>query len=156
MELTSQVTTFVITIVTGVVLGVLFDFYRVLRGNYDPKTLLTWFTDLLYWFVATVVILVALVFSNWGELRFYVFLGIISGLGLYYTWLSNYAIRLFSNVIRLIVMMIKLVRTIIISVFVRPTGYCMRMVWWPFAFVYRKTAMWYHIRWPDVPEDEKK
>ena len=84
MELNGQVFTFLMTIVTGMLLGGLFDCYRVLRRTFKPKAFMTWLADLLYWLVATVVMFIALVFSNWGELRFYVFIGVLSGLGVYY------------------------------------------------------------------------
>jgi spore cortex biosynthesis protein YabQ len=155
VELASQVTTFVMTIMTGALLGVLFDLYRVLRRSHNPSAVCTWFTDLLYWLVATTVIFIALVFSNWGELRFYVFIGILSGLGLYYNWLSIYTIRLFAHGIRLIVSTIGLLRKIVSNVLFRPTRYCMRMICWPVAFSYRKMIAWYHVRWPPILDDEK-
>ena len=156
MELTGQVLTFTITILTGIFLGVLFDFYRVLRGKCKPKALMTWCTDLLYWLLATAVVFIALVFSNWGELRFYVFIGILSGLGLYYNWLSLYAMRLFSNVIRLIITGFSLIKKVIIGVFFKPGVYCMRMVSWPFMVVARKVFVWYRTRWLGQSDEEKK
>ncbi len=156
MELASQVTTFVITIVTGALLGVLFDFYRVLRGNCNPKTVCTWFTDLLYWLVSTAVIFIALIFSNWGELRFYVFIGILSGLGLYYNLLSRYAIYLFSKLIRLVSITLGLINKIMINLLFKPGRYCLRIMSYPMLFVNRRITAWYHIRWPTISDDEKK
>ncbi|MBP2628262.1 MAG: spore cortex biosynthesis protein YabQ [Firmicutes bacterium] len=155
MELTGQVMTFVITIMTGMLLGVLFDCYRVLRGTFSPKRLVTWFTDLLYWLVATAIVFIALVFSNWGELRFYVFIGILSGLGVYYNWLSLYAIRLFSKTIKLIIAGLSLLKKIFIGAFLKPGRYCMRLVSRPFMFVGHKATTWYRTRWPKPPDDEK-
>ena len=156
MELTGQVLTFVITITTGILLGVLFDFYRVLRGTFNPKVLVTWVTDLLYWLVATAVVFIALVFSNWGELRFYVFIGILSGLGLYYNWLSLNVIRLFSKTIKLIIAGSNLLKKIFISVFLKPGVYCVRIASWPFMFVGHRTTAWFRTRYPKPPANEKK
>ena len=155
MELTGQVLTFVMTIMTGILLGVVFDSYRVLRGTFNPKPLLTWFTDLLYWLVATAVVFIALVFSNWGELRFYVFIGILSGLGLYYNWLSLYIIRIFSNTIKLIIAGLNLMKKTFIGAFLKPGVYCIRMASWPFMFVGCKMIAWYNVRYPKPPDDEK-
>lgn len=156
MELTSQVLTFVMTIVTGILLGILFDCYRVLRGTFNPKTLMTWFTDLLYWLVATAVVFIALVVSNWGELRFYVFMGILSGVGVYYRWLSLYAIRLLSSIVRLIIATLGLMKRTFISILLRPGVYCMRMASRPFVFACHKATSWCHIRWSKPPDDDKK
>lgn len=154
MELNGQVLTFVMTIVTGMLLGGLFDCYRALRCRFKPKTFMTWLADLLYWLVATVVMFIALVFSNWGELRFYVFIGVLSGLGLYYNWLSVYAIRLFLGGIELVSKMLQLIRIIFNSVFIKPIFYFVRMVVWPFIFICKKIGRWSRARW-FKPPDEK-
>ena len=156
MEFAGQVWIFVITIMTGILLGGLFDCYRVLRGTFNPKALMTWFTDLLYWLLATAVVFVVLVFSNWGELRFYVFIGILGGLVLYYNFLSLYALRLFSNTIKLIIAALSLLKKIFINSLVKPGVYCMRIASWPFRFMGRKATAWHRAHWPKPPEDEKK
>lgn len=156
MQFNSQVTTFLITITTGILLGVLFDGYRVLRGTFNPKVLTTWFTDLLYWLLATVIVFFALVISNWGELRFYVFLGIISGVVFYYRLLSLYTIRLFSVVIRLIKKTSILIKKIFIVLIIKPVVLCMKIIGWPFKFTNRKVRTWYREKYPKPPIDEKK
>lgn len=156
MELSGQVLTFVFTIITGIFLGGVFDCYRVLRGIFNPKTLITWFTDLLYWLIATAVVFIVLVFSNWGELRLYVFIGILSGLVLYYNFLSLYAIRLFSKTIKLIIAGLSLMKKIFMSAFVKPGIYCMRIISCPFMFIGRKATAWHRALWSKPPEDGKK
>lgn len=156
MELTSQVITFLMTIVTGILLGMLFDGYRVLRGIFNPRILATGVADLLYWIIATGVVFTSLVLSNWGELRFYVFIGILSGLGLYYKWCSIWAIRLLSSGIKLIMNGVKLMKKIIINGILRPILYCMRLVSWPFMFCWHKMRIAYHSRCIKLPEEEEK
>ncbi len=154
MELNGQVFTFLMTIVTGMLLGGLFDCYRVLRRTFKPKAFMTWLADLLYWLVATVVMFIALVFSNWGELRFYVFIGVLSGLGVYYRWLSLYAIRFFLGGISLIIALLKLLKKILFAVVIRP-GLCfMKITVWPFMFVCKKITCWYQAH-RLKPPDEK-
>lgn len=156
LELTGQVTTFIMTIGTGILLGVLFDCYRVLRGAFAPKAVMTWFTDLLYWLIATAVVFISLVLSNWGELRFYVFIGIISGLGLYYKWLSFYLIRLVARGVCFIILVLRFLKRIVIIIVVRPIVYCMRMVSCPFQFLWHQLVMWCRMRWIKPADDEKK
>lgn len=156
MQFNSQVITFLITIATGIILGVLFDGYRVLRGTFRPKVLTTWFTDLLYWLLATVIVFLALVISNWGELRFYVFLGIISGVVFYYRLLSLYTIRLFSVVIKVIKKTIMLIKRIFVVLLIKPVVLCMEIIAFPFKFINRKVRTWYRKKYPKPPIDEKK
>ncbi len=156
MHMDSQLSAFLTTIATGITLGVLFDCYRVLRGTFRPKVLVTWVTDLLYWLVATVIVFIALVISNWGELRFYVFLGISCGVALYYRLLSLWVIRVLSFVIKLIKDIATLVRKSFILFVIRPVVICFRIISWPFRFLDSKVRGWYHVKYPKPPIDEKK
>ena len=155
MDFNSQVITFLITIATGIVLGVLFDCYRVLRGNFRSRGLVTCLTDLLYWLLATVVVFLALVVSNWGELRFYVFLGILSGVGLYYRLVSLYAIRLFSFFIRFVKSIVNFIKRVVKVFFIRPILFCIKIIGWPFRFAQSRLRSWYRYWYPKPPKDEK-
>ncbi|SFM18153.1 spore cortex biosynthesis protein YabQ [Pelosinus propionicus] len=156
MYVESQFSIFLSTVATGITLGVLFDCYRVLRGTFRPKVLITWVTDLLYWLIATAIVFIALVLSNWGELRFYVFLGIISGVGLYYRLLSLYMIRLFAGMIKLTKTIITLIKNMIIVFIIRPVSLCVKIVIWPFRWISSKIKAWYQVLRPEPPLDEKK
>ena len=151
-----QVITFVMTMVIGMLLGVVFDCYRVLRRTFNPQTLMTWFTDLLYWLIVTAIVFFSLVLSNWGELRFYVFIGILGGLGLYYKWVSLWAIRFFLSGIRFIIVGLKLVKRSFIRIILRPGIYCIRIVSWPLKFLWYKFRGWCRTLWIKPPDDEKK
>lgn len=155
MQVDSQLYTFIITIATGILLGALFDCYRVLRGTFRPRAVMTWVTDLLYWLIATVIVFLALVVSNWGELRFYVFLGIVSGVILYYRLLSLYAIRLLLAIIRLIKGIVTLFKKAVVFI-IKPIVLCINIIYWPFRFFGSKAKGWYYTKFPKPPIDEKK
>jgi len=156
VELTNQVFTFMMTIVTGMVLGILFDSYRVLRGTCNPQLVLTWCMDLLYWLVATVIVFIALVSSNWGELRFYVFIGMLTGVACYYHWLSIYIIRMLSTFVQVTRESVRWMKKIVVHMFFTPGLYCIRMLLFPFIFIWKKMISWFSIRWPKRPDEEKK
>lgn len=98
----AQIYSFLGTIVTGLVLGILFDFYRVFRMITRPKKFLTCLGDLVFGLLATVAVFFVLLYSNWGEFRLYVFIGMIMGLFLYYNLLSWLVIKLLVGTCRLI------------------------------------------------------
>lgn len=156
MELSGQVISFAMTIGTGILLGSLFDCYRVLRGAFAPKAVMTWFADLFYWGVATAVVFISLVLSNWGELRFYVVIGILSGVTLYYKCLSHYLIRLFAQGIRLLIIGVGYCKSLFVTILIRPFLYCMKILSWPFHFIWKQLVVWCHTRWIRPPNDEKK
>lgn len=87
-SLAGQTYAFMMTILAGGVVGLLFDVYRVFRSLLRPKQLATALTDLLYWIVVTPTVFALLLAGNWGELRFYVLIGLCVGLLLYFQTLS--------------------------------------------------------------------
>lgn len=99
-SLAEQTYAFLMTILAGGVIGLLFDLYRVLRSTLRPKQLATAMTDLLYWIVVTPTVFAMLLAGNWGELRFYVLVGLAIGLILYFQALSAAVIWLFMGAIK--------------------------------------------------------
>lgn len=86
--LAQQTYAFLMTILAGGVAGFLFDLYRVARSLTRPRQLATAVADLLYWIVVTPIVFALLLAGNWGELRFYVLIGLGVGLLLYFQALS--------------------------------------------------------------------
>lgn len=99
-SLAQQTYAFFMTILAGGVVGFLFDAYRVVRSLLAPKQLATAMTDLLYWIVVTPTLFAMLLAGNWGELRFYVLLGLGVGLLLYFQTLSASLIWLMMSLLR--------------------------------------------------------
>lgn len=93
MEPKNQAALFAITLATGIGLAVLFDFYRVVRRELRFRTVLTYIGDFIYWMIATCIAFGMLLAGNGGEIRFYVFIGLLSGAVLYYQLLSRYVMK---------------------------------------------------------------
>lgn len=89
VSLTGQLYAFLMTVVAGVSMGMLFDFYRVLRAGFRPKRWLSMLCDLLYWVVVTPVVFFVLLLGNWGELRYYVLVGMLLGVFLHFQVFSS-------------------------------------------------------------------
>ncbi|HBT20675.1 MAG TPA: spore cortex biosynthesis protein YabQ [Peptococcaceae bacterium] len=87
---------FFTTIITGVMIGILFDIYREVGRvfkNHRTKILYDLF-DLLFWLAAAGVSFMFLLFSGYGEVRAYGFLGMGLGLFLYMSHLTKYGKKL--------------------------------------------------------------
>ncbi|MGE5552999.1 MAG: spore cortex biosynthesis protein YabQ [Betaproteobacteria bacterium] len=87
--LIAQVAVFALTIGIGLLLGLLFDFYRVVRGRLRPGRFATAVGDLLFSLTATGVTFALLIVGNWGELRLYVWVGFLLGALSYRLFLSR-------------------------------------------------------------------
>lgn len=88
-SLGSQFYAFGIVLLAGTSLGIFFDLFRVLRGLLRPGFLSTPLLDLLFWALITPMLVLYLLLANWGELRGYVFIGLVLGFLFYRLLLSS-------------------------------------------------------------------
>ena len=79
--------------VTGIVIGVLFDIFRILRRSFKTADWLTTIQDILFWILAGFVILFSIFKFNNGEVRIYIFVGIALGVLIYMLTLSKYIVK---------------------------------------------------------------
>lgn len=100
MSLEVQFLTVLLMAACGSVLGAVFDTYRVVAGQVRLHRRLVPLIDLMYWIAATVLVFRVLYYANYGDVRVYVFLGILLGLSLYYALISPWLIRLVKLVLR--------------------------------------------------------
>ncbi len=75
----SQAFTLLVTVMTGVIVGVFFDLYRVARSALALGPVATAVGDICFSLFATTVAFTFLLATCWGEVRFYVFLGFLAG-----------------------------------------------------------------------------
>jgi spore cortex biosynthesis protein YabQ len=140
LNFTGQFETFIITVITGVVMGALFDFYRILRGVFRPRWMLTSLADLLYWLLSTVLVFVALLLGNWGEVRFYVFFGLFTGIVGYYKLCSRLTMRILIWLIRFVVRVVRTLKLAIAFTVIRPLGFIAGCIAKPVRYINRKIA----------------
>lgn len=88
--LADQILSFLLVTLLGVILGVFYDCYRTIRQIWRPKAWGTILGDTLFWILSTVLAYLFLLFFTWGEVRFYVFLALASGVVLYLRFASRY------------------------------------------------------------------
>lgn len=138
VDLTVQAETFAILAATGVLLGFLFDFYRVLRGMHKPRSIITCFNDLIYWLLATTIAGGALLYSNWGEMRLYVLIALLAGATGYFKFLSRHAIRVIVCMIRCLTFVIRGIKLTVYYLVIKPITYPVRLLSMPVSYVMRK------------------
>lgn len=153
MELSTQIRTFLFIVTTGIVLGILFDTYRVLRRRFRPPWLVTSLTDLLYCLLASAIAFTALLASNWGELRFYVYIALLVGIIAYYRLVSQYVMKFIMALLLLITKLCHLTKLAVAFTIIKPVVFVTRTVLWPFRFIGRKYSAWYKRRRPPPPEE---
>jgi spore cortex biosynthesis protein YabQ len=96
LTLDLQLYAVLVMVLTGVILALLFDIHRGARGAFLPGPVATVLGDILYWVTATLIIILALVFSTWGEVRAFTPVGAAIGI-LIYRWLATDTVVLFTR-----------------------------------------------------------
>ena len=113
----NQAYLFLVFSLTGVIIGILFDFFRILRRIIKTSNFITYVEDILFWILTGFLILYNIWYFNNGEIRIYMFLGIILGVLIYMLTLSSILIKIFSNLFRILINVLELPFKTIISVF---------------------------------------
>lgn len=134
MMVTNQAYLFCIFIINGIIIGILFDFFRILRKTFNTSDLITYIEDSLFWILTGIIILYSIFVFNNGEIRFFIFFGIILGVFLYMLLFSSYIIKInvkiinfikkiVSKIIEFLLLPIKYFYKIIKKLFFRPVSF---------------------------------
>lgn len=81
-------------VLIGIIIGFIFDFFRILRRSYKTPDVITIFEDIIFWITAGTLILIGIFVLNEGKIRGYLFLGLIAGIFIYIGILSKHVIKL--------------------------------------------------------------
>lgn len=130
-----QVSSFLTALCIGLILGIIFDFFRVVRTIFHLHTIATNILDLFYWMISLAIAFSLLIMSNWGEFRFYIFIGIILGGGLYYKFISRYMMQVFFRLVHVGNVFVFYTSKAVNTIFIKPLLYLTRISLWPFRKV---------------------
>ena len=131
---TNQAYLFLIFTINGIVIGILFDIFRILRRSFKTSDIVTYIQDILFWILAGLILLYSIfTFSN-GEVRFYMFLGVFLGCLLYMLIFSKYFInvnvkivitikKIVGKIISIIIFPVKIIINIIRKIFFKPINF---------------------------------
>ena len=89
----SEFNIFLAFILIGLILGLLFDFFRILRRVYNTPDFLTIIEDVIFWIISGVIILVGIFVLNEGRIRAYLFIGLFIGIVFYIIMISKLVIK---------------------------------------------------------------
>ena len=75
-------------VLAGMAVGLIFDFYRVLRKHWGWRKDLTFIGDIVFWFFGLGILIVFILKANSLAFRVYIFWGSLLGL-LFYLWIFS-------------------------------------------------------------------
>ncbi len=106
---TNQAYLFFIFIINGILTGLLFDFFRISRKVFKTSNFVTYVEDIIFWILTGCSVLYSIFVFNNGELRLYMFLGIILGAVFYMLFISSYIIKINIKIINIIKKIVKVI-----------------------------------------------
>lgn len=132
LDINIQFMYFFSNILCGIIIGFLFDTYRIIRGFKNPNKTLTAISDLLFWIFSALLTFIFMLLTNNVNIRYYTFIAFIIGLYLYFKLISKpflgslrfviyYIMKSFRFLFRMILMFLRLIR-----VFYLNLGYYVR------------------------------
>lgn len=105
---------------SGICIGAIFDVFRVLAGKLRLPRWTIPIVDTIYWIVATILVFRMLIYSNEGQVRIFIFLGMGIGICFYFAILSSIIIRLTLLIIRIIVMIYRVLTRTVEILIIKP------------------------------------
>lgn len=116
IDIIHQAYLFGIYIVCGILIGILFDLFRILRKSFKTPDAITYIQDIIFGILTGIFLIFILFIFNNGELRFYIFLALTIGLILYLLTIS----KLFIKISVKFIIVIKKIIIKILSVIIYP------------------------------------
>lgn len=114
-ETINQSYLFLIFMINGIVIGIFFDVFRILRKSFKTSNIVTYIEDILFWLLTGLLLIYSIFVFNNGEIRGYIFIAIILGVLLYMFSISQYFIKISVNIInfikKIIVRLLKIILT---------------------------------------------
>ena len=124
----NQAYLFLVFSLTGIFVGCLFDFFRVLRKLFKTSNLITYIEDILFWILTGIIILYTIWYFNDGEIRFYLLLGLIMGIIIYILIISEIYFKILFKVLKIIKKTLSLIITPIFLFFSKIYNIILRKV----------------------------
>lgn len=160
MNLATQGFTLLMMLLSGGILGIAFDSYRIVSGRLHFPKWSVHGLDLLYWIAASLFVFRMLQHSNEGELRFYVFLGLFLGVWTYFLFLSviteRFVVMLMLVASRIYTAVVRIIQALIIKpigLLIRALKLLLGFLWIGLLFILRTLFLpvWKLMVWATAP-----
>ena len=90
----NQLSIFIIFFGAGIIIGFIFDFFRILRKTFKTCDLITYIEDILFFLIVGVILIFIIFTFEEGQIRFFNFIGIFIGIIMYLLVVSNFFIKI--------------------------------------------------------------
>ncbi|KHF38327.1 spore cortex biosynthesis protein YabQ [Halalkalibacter okhensis] len=131
MTLTVQFYTMLSMAAMGVYIGAAIDTYgRFTRNRKKPS--FNWIVacnDILFWLVQALIVFYVLLQSNYGEIRFYIFLALVCGFAAYQALLQTLYRTLLERIIEKIIQLYQITIKLFTILLINPVKYLLKLLY---------------------------
>ena len=140
--LEEQMFTFFISISSGCLAAFCFDVYKALVRFFRIRKFALSVGDILFWIVLSGLIFAFLLFSNDGEMRGFMLVGLAAGVGIYLRVLGEYSFRVITRALEIIQQVILFIAKLLAWSWIGLTVPFKLVYWvaaWPFKTAFTLT-----------------
>ncbi|NLU07201.1 spore cortex biosynthesis protein YabQ [uncultured Clostridium sp.] len=117
ISISDQLRIILCSIMAGIITGVLFDFYRLIRGLTGLNKIIVFIEDTLFWLFTAIVVFIFLMYTNYAYLRMYVYILLIVGIYLYLKIFSPVLISFYRKLFKIIGRVFRVILNVLIYFF---------------------------------------
>ncbi|MCY6371965.1 spore cortex biosynthesis protein YabQ [Clostridium ganghwense] len=114
IPINAQVNLIIYSILAGVLTGILFDIYRLIRGFENPDVIITLVEDVLFWVFAGILVFIFLLCYSYVYMGTYLYLYIALGLYIYIKFISKYFLRIQFRLMKMLSKIFRIIKNLII------------------------------------------
>lgn len=108
-DMNRQIALFLFSLINGMVVGILYDFYRVIRGFEKQSKIIVAIQDILFWILTGIIVFILMMYTNYAYMSFNVFMYGALGFIVYLKFVSEIAIISLDKIVRIINTIIRIV-----------------------------------------------
>ncbi|MCI8291355.1 MAG: hypothetical protein HFJ25_03785 [Clostridia bacterium] len=98
--ISNEFSIFLAFILIGIIISLLFDFFRILRRVYQTPDFLTIIEDIAFWIISGIILLSGIFILNEGKIRAFLFIGLFTGILFYIITLSKTITKIGINLLK--------------------------------------------------------
>ena len=124
----NQAYLFIIFCATGILIGLIFDIFRIIRKLFKTPDFLTYIEDICFLIISGLILIYSIFIFNNGEIRLYMFIAISLGIITYILTFSRFFVIIgykFSN----------FVKKLIINILIIPLKILKKLLFRPITFI---------------------
>ena len=94
MIISSEIRLFLIFFISGILIGVFFDIFRIIRRCFKVSDIHTYLEDILFGIITGIFLIFVIFIYNDGNIRLFMFIGLFLGIVIYLITISKYFIKI--------------------------------------------------------------